>query len=615
MIPAVTAVLFDSIVGKWASFVDPVELLSASSVATVRETLATVEAKSRSSTLWAVGWVSYEAAPAFDSALHVRGGGSFPLLWFALFPEPIWSEQCPVEAPATSVQLTWRAEIERQEYMEKVCEIRESIGRGETYQVNFTFRLNAKAQIDPRALFATMVGVQDGRHSALIETPEWAVVSASPELFFSREGKAITCKPMKGTAARGTSDSSDDFAKNQLRLSVKERAENVMIVDMLRNDLSKVAARGSVSVADLFSIETFPNVHQMTSMVCAKSDRSTGEIFAALFPSASITGAPKVAAMKSIANKERSPRQVYCGAIGFIARERELFNVAIRTALLDKHNNCLQYSVGSGIVWDSEPALEFEECWQKASVVLSASAAFELFETLLWDPTVGFTYLAEHLNRLKRSANFFGWQCTLSQVAESLKIFSQGAPTTSHRVRVFLNSRGQCRIDASDLVSLPSAYRISLACDPIDSGDISLCHKTTSRKAYDNAVARDPTAHDVLLWNERGEITESRIANIAIRSRGEMFTPPVSSGLLPGVYRAQLIKEGVLKERVLVLKDIELADEVFLLNSVRGMWSVTLCDAPRCEGRDSDAPPYVPALVYSDRTCTTNAPLDSPDTV
>jgi para-aminobenzoate synthetase/4-amino-4-deoxychorismate lyase len=406
MIPAVTAVtavLFDSIVGKWASFVDPVEILSASSVATVRKTLATVEARARSASLWAVGWVSYEAAPAFDSALHVRGEGGFPLLWFALFPEPIWSQQCPVESPATCAQLSWLPEIERHEYVEKVCEIRESIGRGETYQVNFTFHLNTKAQIDPRALFATMVGVQDGRHSALIETPEWAVVSASPELFFSREGKSITCKPMKGTAARGTSDFSDNLAKNQLRLSVKERAENVMIVDMLRNDLSKVADRGSVSVADLFSIETFPNVHQMTSTVCAESDRSTAEIFRALFPSASITGAPKVAAMKIIADKESSPRQVYCGAIGFIARERELFNVAIRTALLDKQKNCLQYSVGSVIVWDSEPALEFEECWQKASVVLSIPAEFELFETLLWDPTVGFTLLQEHLDRLERS--------------------------------------------------------------------------------------------------------------------------------------------------------------------------------------------------------------------
>jgi para-aminobenzoate synthetase/4-amino-4-deoxychorismate lyase len=319
--------------------------------------------------------------------------------------------------------------------------------------------------------------------------------------------------------------------------------------------------------------------------------------------------------MQIIANKESSPRQVYCGAIGFIARERELFNVAIRTALLDKQKNCLQYSVGSGIVWDSEPALEFEECWQKASVVLGVPKEFELFETLLWKPAVGFTYLPEHLNRLKRSADFFRWQCDFARVAESLQVFSHGAPATSQRVRVFLSSRGHCRIDASDLVSLPSDYRISLACNPVDSGDIFLCHKTTSREAYDSAVARDPTAHDVLLWNERGEITESRIANIAILSRGELLTPPVSSGLLPGVYRAQLIKEGALKEKVLVLRDIELADEVFLLNSVRGMWSVTLCDAPRCEGRDIDAPPYVPALVYSDRTCTTNAPLDSPDTV
>ena len=581
MIPPVTAILFDPIVGKWAHFVNPVEVLSSSCVANVREALAAAETKARSSNLWAVGWVAYEAAPAFDSALHVHRGGDCPLLWFALFPEPGWSEDCPVKANDSRAQLKWIPEIEQELYEKKVCEIQEGIGRGDTYQVNFTFRLNVKAHIDARALFSKMIGVQGGRYSTLIETPEWAVVSASPELFFSREGETITCKPMKGTAARGGSPSSDEIAADRLRRSEKERAENVMIVDMLRNDLSKVAARGSVCVPTLFSIETFPNVHQMTSTVSAKSRRSTVDIFEALFPSASITGAPKVASMKSIANKESSSRGVYCGAIGFIARERELFNVAIRTAFIDKKKCSIEYGIGSGIVWDSKPPLEYSECWQKASVVMEASAQFELFETLLWRPQEGFSHLSAHLARLQRSADFFGWELDIAQVADRLHAFSEGAPGRPQRVRAFVTSRGHCRIDGCDLLELPSDYLLSLACDPIDSDDIFLRHKTTCRHAYDSAVAREPSAHDVLLWNERGEVTESRIANIAIRVKGEMFTPPLSSGLLPGVYRAQLIKDGVLKERVLLVTDLENAEEVFLLNSVRGMWSVTFSNAPQ----------------------------------
>ena len=351
--------------GEWLHFADPARIVVAESPSAVRPALAEVERLTRDLGLHAVGFLTYEAGLAFDLATRPQDG-STPLGWFGLF-EPKGVRAMGRPTREGDYQLgPLGPSIERKEFERAFDVIKGHLAAGDTYQVNYTFKMAGEFAGDPRALFADLIEAQRGRHCAYIRIGEWAICSASPELFFELDGLSIRARPMKGTARRGLTAVDDRGRRDELHESAKERAENVMIVDMIRNDLGRIADVGSIEVPELFSVEQYPNVWQMTSLVTARSLASLEEMFAALHPSASVTGAPKVRTMAILSELESAPRGVYTGAIGHIPPDGNAsFNVAIRTAVVDIAAGRVEFGVGSGIVWDSDAAAEYEECLLK----------------------------------------------------------------------------------------------------------------------------------------------------------------------------------------------------------------------------------------------------------
>jgi para-aminobenzoate synthetase/4-amino-4-deoxychorismate lyase len=551
-------------------------------------TLELVERACALHNLWAVGWISYEASPAFDSALRVKEPTDFPKVWFATFEAPSISNELPHKED--SPPLVWTPSVTAPQYTQAIQEVREAIRAGSTYQVNYSFRLVADEAPDPGSLFSAMARNQGGDFGFLVEAGDYSIASASPELFFSKNGTSIVSRPMKGTSPRGLTLKEDHARAEELRSSAKSRAENIMIVDMTRNDLSRIARRGSVSVSAACAVERYPHMLQMVSEVKATSDASLVEILRALFPAASITGAPKAETMRIIAGHENTPRNIYTGTLGVIApKDRAWFNVAIRTALIDHARQRTEYGIGSGIVWDSSTELEYEECLTKATAVTHRSTSFDLFETILWEPTTHFFLLPEHLERMRESAEYLSWRfprdtldATLEDIAKQLS-----SQTTPQRVRLFLSQRGEIRAEAAPLTPLPTPYRLSLASQPISSLEPSLYRKTTDRRVYEQAIPRSSEAHDVLLWNERGEITETKIANICLEIGGTLYTPPLESGLLNGCYRRHLLSRGAVVEKILTHDDLARASRIVLMNSLRRSWEAQLCETTLFDDRSA----------------------------
>jgi para-aminobenzoate synthetase/4-amino-4-deoxychorismate lyase len=381
---------------------------------------------------------------------------------------------------------------------------------------------------------------------------------------------------MKGTAARGLTQTEDQAQAEALRTSEKEQAENVMIVDMVRHDLGRVAETGSVTVPHLFEVEKYPTVWQMTSTIEDRTTASLCEIFQALFPPASITGAPKVRTMEIIAQLEPSPRRIYTGAIGFVAPGRRAqFNVAIRTLLLDRRTGQAEYSVGGGITWGSQPEAEWQECRDKARILTTRVPAFSLLETLVWTAEEGYFLLARHLQRLEQSRLYFGFKVDLPAVRLELDRLAARLAQKRQKVRLLVTREGRITLEAEALSAPdPAPPRVMLASGPADSSDPFLYHKTTNRGLYEAARAACPGCDDVLLFNKRGEVTESTIANLAVEIEGKLCTPPVQCGLLPGTLRADLLERGELFERSITVEEMLRSPRVFLLNSVRGMYRV-----------------------------------------
>jgi para-aminobenzoate synthetase/4-amino-4-deoxychorismate lyase len=572
------AIAYDPESRQWLHFTSPKRVCVARTLEEVTATIGEVEKSCRSGPWWAVGWVSYEAAPAFDPALSVRDEATFPKVWFALFPPPAPLTSLPAAPPLAP--LPWICSITKEDYMRSVDSIRAAISRGDTYQTNYSFRLRTALAPDPLQLFTQMIQNQGGIYGCLIHSEEFTIASASPELFFAKKGTKLISRPMKGTSPRGRTLEEDRFLAKELGESFKNRAENIMIVDMTRNDLSRIAERGSVRWPSVCAIEKYPPMLQMTSEVHAKTNASLVEIFRALFPAASITGAPKAETMRIIAREESTPRRIYTGAIGVLSPDdRAWFNVAIRTALIDHTQETTEYGVGSGIVWDSSSSAEYEECLAKAAAITRAPHHCDLFETILWEPGDGFFLLARHLNRLAEGAEYYGWSFDREEAASLLMNEGRNMkdPSYPRRVRLVLTAQGSMRTEWASLIPLPNPYRISLARSPISTSEYALYRKTTDRKVYDESLPQDPEAHDVILWNERGELTETRIANIALEIDGILYTPPIMSGLLGGCYRAELLARGEIEERVLMREDLTRATRIVLMNSLRRSWGATLC--------------------------------------
>lgn len=569
-------VLYNAQTGQWLKFANPLAVIAVHNTADILSALQDIESKVNNG-LWAAGFVSYEASPAFDSALTVKAdNGDFPLLWFGIYNAP---ETIP--APALSNEETesipWQADISEDEYARGFAQIKEAIARGDTYQVNYTFRLRAPFHGDAWALFTRMARAQGSGYPVYVRTADWTICSASPELFFTLNDKTLTSKPMKGTAARKPLPAEDRAQADWLYHSEKNRAENVMIVDMVRNDMGRIARLGSVRVPQLFAVEKYRTVWQMTSTVKCETDASLTEIFRALFPASSITGAPKARTMQTIAALEKHPRRIYTGALGFLAPNRVAqFNVAIRSVLIERRTQQAEYGLGGGIVWDSENRDELQEAYTKARVLTQPTPQFDLLETILWEPESGYRHLDEHLARLADSAAFFSTPAPVDVLREKLSALGATLAPRPQRVRVLLASDGETRLEADQLTALPEPYRVCLARRPIQSQDVFLYHKTTWRKVYDEARRELIDCDDVILFNERGELTESCIANLVIERNGEWLTPPVECGLLPGIERARLLAEGKLREAILTVDDLQSADRIWLVNSVRGMWMATM---------------------------------------
>lgn len=517
---------------------------------------------------WAVGYLAYEAAPAFDPALVTHERCPLPLAAFTLHDPPrrnlaLPGDDLPFELGQPTPSLT------ADEYRLGVARIHRWLAAGDTYQVNYTHRLALPFTGDAYSLARRLWTAQRGAYGAYLPLGEQTIVSASPELFCRLEGQLLTSRPMKGTRPRGLTADDDQRLATELRESPKDQAENLMIVDMLRNDLGRLARPGTVAVPRLFEVEQYETVWQMTSTVTAETSAGPLEVLGALFPCASITGAPKIRTMQLIRALEPSPRGVYTGAIGYLAPGRMQLSVAIRTLVLNHRTGLAEYGVGGGIVADSTADNEWRECADKARVLQRHDAPFELLETLLYEPGAGWLVLDEHLQRLASSAAYFAYRCDLDKVRRRLDQAVAGR-TTPQRVRLLLARDGTVTVELFDAPAPPSQpWRVTLAPSPIAPDDRFLYHKTTRRVVYEAARAACPEVADVLLFNPAGELTESTIANVVVELGGVRYTPPVSCGLLPGTFRARLLAEGVIQERVIRVEQLAGADQIWLINSVR----------------------------------------------
>jgi para-aminobenzoate synthetase/4-amino-4-deoxychorismate lyase len=563
----------------------PVEVLAA-----LRELAAATQ-----DGLWAAGFLAYEAAAAFGLTVRSPQAG-LPLLWFGLYREAAPASAPPIVAGAGSSVGPWEPALDASQYARALATLQERIAWGDTYQVNFTFPLRARLAADPWALFSSLFHTQRPRHAAYLDTGRFAIASVSPELFFDWRGDRLRARPMKGTAPRGGSAREDDAQTRALAASEKDRAENLMIVDMLRNDLGRVAVPGSVRVSELFAVERYPTLLQMTSSVEARTTAGLPEIMAALFPCASVTGAPKVRTMEIIAQTEQTARGVYTGAIGYVGPGRRAsFNVAIRTVVVDRESAESCYGVGSGVVADSSAAGEYAECLLKARIL--SEVPFRLLETMRWSPDEGFYLGGAHVDRLMASAAFFGGDVSRAAVEGELQGLAARLQKLQEasRVRLLVDLDGRVELEAAPLdaggpvLNLESPFTIqdltpvpvALAKTPVDETSPWLYHKTTRREVYDRALREWPDVVDVILWNSRGEITESCRGNLVLDLGGGLITPPVACGLLAGTLRARLIEIGQVREQVSTIADLQAAHRVFLLNSVRGSWPARLVGTSR----------------------------------
>jgi para-aminobenzoate synthetase/4-amino-4-deoxychorismate lyase len=460
---------------------------------------------------------------------------------------------------------------------------------GDTYQVNFTWPMHFQCYGHPLALYAALRARQPVEHGAYIACGDRHVLSLSPELFLQRHGTRLTSKPMKGTAPRGSDETEDRALAEALHCSLKNRAENVMIVDLIRNDLGRLAKPGSVKVESLFSIEKYPTVHQMVSTVSADvGGASLYAILRALFPCGSITGAPKIRAMQIAQELESGPRGLYTGSIAHLQPDGDFsFSVAIRTLELDAQARG-RLGIGGGIVADSQPEHEYRECLDKARFLTALPAGFELIETLLLSAgeARSFPLLARHLARLRGSAAYFGFAYSETAVVDALQQYARRADgKRPHRVRLTLAKSGTPTITMAPLVDFKQAPAVAFSTAITDSTSLFLRHKTTVRPLYERSLRSLPEGSDIfdlLFFNERGELTEGARSNVYLVRNGRWFTPPLSCGALGGVMRADVLAraEPEVEERVLYREDVLQADEIYLSNALRGLFRVHLVGTP-----------------------------------
>lgn len=596
-------------------------IITAYSVDEIQPALDEIAAANRAGN-YAAGFLSYEAAAAFDCALKTKSrriDDDFPLLWFGIFAPATVSNTPPVAGLRLYNVADWQPDTAPEQYAESIKKIRAGIREGDIYQANYTLRLNTQFSGCAHAWYEDLRRDSHGRFNAFVDIGSHRILSMSPELFFSWDGHTLRTRPMKGTAKRSQPPAAESAdwqhwhdADQQLAASLlestKNRAENLMIVDLLRNDVSRVAKPGSVNVPHLFTLETYPTLYQMTSTITAETRDSTtiADIFSALFPCGSITGAPKIKSSEVIAELETTPRGVYCGALGYISPDgTSVFNVAIRTIVINAATGAAECGVGGGIVWDSEARDEYAEALAKAAFMQNASHGFELLETLRLENNE-YTFVDRHIARLLVSADALGFEVRDVNVRAALREHARLHANETRRVRLLVTRIGAISISsealdaAAPLWSKPSTgevieakmsataipargfnnaaptRKVALASAPVDRHERALHHKTTRRTVYDTHRQQHPDAFDVLMWNQQRELTEFTYGSLVLDIDGAWLTPTLASGLLPGVMRAELIARGEISEYGLMIDDLVRAQSIWFINSVRGWIRVEL---------------------------------------
>jgi para-aminobenzoate synthetase / 4-amino-4-deoxychorismate lyase len=577
-------------------FLNPIKTIAASSLGDIPTLFQQIE-QALANGLYVAGYLSYECGYHFERFSKANlSPQSLPLAWFGIYAQPFIYDHAdarftgtepPIpdnilpEGKTTRFTDTAILTISEDEYCKRIEKIKEYIQAGDTYQVNFTDSVSMQTTASPASAFAMLTDSQPVSYSAFINTAGHHILSLSPELFFRIKSGHITTRPMKGTMPRGLDLTEDAQQAIKLQSDPKNRSEHVMIVDLLRNDLGRICTMGSVHTDDLFSVERYETLLQMTSTISGtlRPNLSYYDIFKAIFPSGSITGAPKIRTMQLIRELERIPRGIYTGAIGFISPNNSaVFNVAIRTLVLK--DGTAQMGVGGGIVADSTPAEEYRECLLKAGFLTRSRQPFQLIETMLCHQSQ-LRFLDMHLDRLESSATYFDIPfdrpTILSQIIATT---NQLHPEASYRIRLLLDSSGNITLTSEKLSPESADQKISirLSPTPTNSTDVFLRHKTTNREQYnsDYAQARADGFDEIIYTNESNEVTEGAISNIFIQRDGKLLTPPLTSGVLPGIYRRHLLETNpAAEERVLTLHDLLAAEAVFLCNSLRGLREIT----------------------------------------
>lgn len=524
--------------------------------------------------------LNYEAAFLFERKLQRFASVRTPVIKFFLFKEKNVTKfkSGKLELPANDLDSfkisNFKINTTRSEYAEAISTIKKYIKEGDTYQVNYTVKGKFNFNGDLKNLFLTLVRNQSAKYSAFINNGSEIILSLSPELFFEIKGNTILTRPMKGTARRGLDIQSDNKIKYDLLMSEKNRAENVMIVDLLRNDLGRIAKTGSVEVKELFGIEKYESLYQMVSEISAdiKKHITFADVIKNIFPCGSITGAPKIRTIEIINEVEKEQRGIYTGAIGFIHRKKKVFNVAIRTIVINKKNKTGQIGLGSGIVWDSSPEKEYEETLLKSKFLTKPDKYFELFESMLFE-NGRIVLIDEHLERLKTSAAFFLFRFDIDNVRKIIvKYIRKLNSSQNYKIKLCLNKCGRVSLQSSRVQPLPDRIDIIISKKRISTSNRYQYFKTTNRNIYnrEHSLYSKKGFFDVLFFNERNELAEGAITNVFIRKDEMYYTPPLKSGILGGIFRKKMLGNSeFFKERTLYYEDLMSADQIVLTNAVR----------------------------------------------
>ncbi len=556
-------------------FYDPVEVLTFRGEEPPDSFFKKIE-RAISKGFWLAGFFTYEFGYFLENRLfyHLKRPKGVPFSWFGVFKEPLCLSQNLASSQRKEIEfLSLRLNMDYAEYERAFKQIKRYIASGDTYQVNFTLKYHFRVKEPHEAIYLSLREKQRVYYAGFIKTKEFTVLSFSPELFLRREGSRIWTSPMKGTAPRGKFPKEDEAIASWLSSDRKNQAENVMIVDLLRNDLGRVCVPGSVFVRELFKVERYETLHQMISTIegTISCDISLYRIFASLFPCGSVTGAPKIRTMEIIAELEKEPRGVYTGAVGYFSPKGNfVFNVAIRTLVLTQDFG--EFGIGSGVVWDSDALHEYEECCLKAKFLLKKEPKFKLVETMLFLPEKGYPFKKLHMKRLSQSAKYFGFPFEKKHAEQVLQEAATYLEIPA-KIRLLLNRLGRLELEAYTLKPIKYPVKIGILKRICSKEERFLYHKTTYRPWYEEArkIADKEGLFDIIFINEDEELSEGTISNLFLEKNGKLFTPRLSAGLLPGVLRESLLSCGKAHEKKITIKDLETADSVYIGNAVRGL--------------------------------------------